>query len=870
MLRLSNLRISTRIAIVCVVPILGFIGFLAKELPEKMKIARAAENVLAVIETAPLVSNLIHELQRERGASVGFVASKGQSFADVMRNQRSASDKAIAAWRQKIDTIERASIGEKLARSFDEIKSTLASIANTRSNIDSLALGAPQTAEYFTSTIAKFLSGSEEANNLSSDARIIRSALAFSAILNRKEFAGQERATAMAGFSSGAFTSDIQQRFLRLNTLQEAQTAAFEKSATPAQIAAVNSALKGPVIDELKRLRAIGFAALSEPAAVRTVSGAQWFETATKYIDLLKTAEEQVAADFLALTRNAANDMHKELWIMLAAALAILSIAGALATATALSITRPIGRLVEVMGELTNDRVVDVPYTDQRDEIGKIARTTDIFRSSIAEKVINLRVRAALDVVKSNVMLSDTNYDIIYMNGTMQIMLREAQTELRKALPQFDSGKLIGANVNMFHGKPEHLRKMLDGLTGSYETDIKIGSQKFHLVATAVTDTHGKRAGTVIEWKNETVEKEVEAMVGDIVTAAVAGDFSRRIPLKGKKDFILRLSTALNSLGENTAKALQDMVTMMGALSNGDMTQRISADYQGMLGKLKTDANAMAERIGATISDIKASAREVTNASAEISTSTTDLSQRTEEQAASLEQTSASMEQISATVKKNAENAQIANQSAAGTRDVATRGGAVVAEAVTAMAKIEDSSAKIADIIGVIDEIARQTNLLALNAAVEAARAGDAGRGFAVVASEVRSLAQRSSQAAKDIKDLITSSTVQVKEGVDLVNRTGGSLTEIVESIKKVAEIIADIATASAEQATGLEQINKALTQMDEVTQQNSALVEENAATAKTLEHQAKAMDEQVSFFQLDDNVVAIGAARPAQAAQRR
>ena len=181
------------------------------------------------------------------------------------------------------------------------------------------------------------------------------------------------------------------------------------------------------------------------------------------------------------------------------------------------------------------------------------------------------------------------------------------------------------------------------------------------------------------------------------------------------------------------------------------------------------------------------------------------------------------------------------------------------------MARIEESSRKISDIIGVIDEIARQTNLLALNAAVEAARAGEAGRGFAVVASEVRSLAQRSSQAAKDIKDLITNSTGQVKEGVDLVNRAGTALNEIVESIKKVADIVSDIANASAEQATGIEQVNKALTQMDEVTQQNSALVEENAATAKTLEHQAKAMDERVAFFQLDDAADGHHAARPAE-----
>jgi methyl-accepting chemotaxis protein len=204
---------------------------------------------------------------------------------------------------------------------------------------------------------------------------------------------------------------------------------------------------------------------------------------------------------------------------------------------------------------------------------------------------------------------------------------------------------------------------------------------------------------------------------------------------------------------------------------------------------------------------------------------------------------------MAATVKKNAENSQHANELARGTQSIADRGGAVVAQAVSAMARIEESSRRISDIISVIDEIARQTNLLALNAAVEAARAGEAGRGFAVVASEVRSLAQRSAQAAKDIKDLITNSSGQVQEGVDLVNRAGVSLNEIMESIKEVAAIVADIANASAEQAAGIDQINKALSQMDEVTQQNSALVEQNAATAKTLEDQQLAMSERVRFF---------------------
>jgi methyl-accepting chemotaxis protein len=309
------------------------------------------------------------------------------------------------------------------------------------------------------------------------------------------------------------------------------------------------------------------------------------------------------------------------------------------------------------------------------------------------------------------------------------------------------------------------------------------------------------------------------------------------------------------ALRAEAARQVQRVVTGLGSglerMARGDLTYRITDEFVDEYKKVREDFNAAIDQLQDTIKSIAQSSSEVSNAASEISASTSDLSQRTEEQAASLEETSASMEQMSVTVKKNAENAAQANQFANETAVVADRGGAVVAQAVDAMARIECSSRKISDIISVIDEIARQTNLLALNAAVEAARAGEAGRGFAVVASEVRSLAQRSSQAAKDIKDLITNSSTQVQEGVELVNKAGASLTEIVESIKKVAQIVGEIAVASNEQATGIDQINTALNQMDEVTQQNSALVEENAATAKTLEQQSGAMSESVGAFKL-------------------
>ena len=337
--------------------------------------------------------------------------------------------------------------------------------------------------------------------------------------------------------------------------------------------------------------------------------------------------------------------------------------------------------------------------------------------------------------------------------------------------------------------------------------------------------------------------------------AAKQAEETRAAAAKQAEEMSAAAEEARAAAAKQQAAVVESLTRGLDHLAKGDLAYRSTEELAPEYQKVQDDFNTAMAQLQQTIQAIAVATREVASASAEISSGTTDLSQRTEEQAASLEETSASMEQISSIVKKNADNAQQANQFTNSTREVADRGGAVVAQAVSAMARIEGSSGKISDIISIIDEIARQTNLLALNAAVEAARAGEAGRGFAVVASEVRSLAQRSSQAAKDIKDLITSSTGQVKEGVELVNKTGASLTEILGSIKKVAEIVSDIAAASAEQSSGIDQVNIALTQMDEVTQQNSALVEQNAAAAKALEQQSQTMDERVSFFQLGQDM---------------
>ncbi|HRD49815.1 MAG TPA: methyl-accepting chemotaxis protein [Candidatus Contendobacter sp.] len=301
----------------------------------------------------------------------------------------------------------------------------------------------------------------------------------------------------------------------------------------------------------------------------------------------------------------------------------------------------------------------------------------------------------------------------------------------------------------------------------------------------------------------------------------------------------------------------------------GNLTQRIDPQYLQRgdeIGDLAKALDQMAVQLKDIVGNVTQATTQVSSAAAEIAQGSSDLAQRTEEQASALEETASSMEELTSTVKQSADNAGQANQLASAARAQAEQGGQVVDQAITAMSAINQSSRKIADIIGVIDEIAFQTNLLALNAAVEAARAGEQGRGFAVVAGEVRKLAQRSADAAKEIKSLITDSVNKVEDGGQLVERSGHTLKEIVTSIKKVSDIVAEIAAASREQASGIEQVNKAILQMDQVTQQNAALVEQTAAASHAMGDQAKELQHLMGFFTLDGRgaTTSATASRPA------
>ena len=377
------------------------------------------------------------------------------------------------------------------------------------------------------------------------------------------------------------------------------------------------------------------------------------------------------------------------------------------------------------------------------------------------------------------------------------------------------------------------------------------------LAANPVADESGAKLGTVVEWLDRTAEVNAEREVATVVESAAAGDFSKRIAEADKAGFMLEMAQRLNAVLSTSERALCEIGNILKAIAEGDLTCTIDADFEGVFAELKANSN----------SQIRDATDSINTAAREIAAGNSDLSRRTEEQATSFEETASSVEELTTTVKQNAENAHQANALAAEASTSATRGGEVVAQAVTSMAGITESNREIADITALIDGIAFQTNLLALNAAVEAARAGEQGQGFAVVAPEVRSLAQRAAEAAKDIKSVIANSVGKVDEGARLVQHAGAAMEEIVSRVQRVSALAGEIASASEEQSNGLQQVNQAVTQIDQITQQNAALVEEAAAAAKSLQDQAEALLSAVAIFKVTDEQSAVR--RPACAATR-
>ncbi|MDV3468819.1 methyl-accepting chemotaxis protein [Stenotrophomonas sp. C3(2023)] len=590
-------------------------------------------------------------------------------------------------------------------------------------------------------------------------------------------------------------------------------------------------------------------------------------ETRTKHL-AASTALEALIAEDNRLARAAAEQASST--YSASATLMVLALLGGAALGLVLvwlfarALVGSVRGAVAVASDVASGKLDGHIDVSRQDEVGELLQAMQRMQRDLRERIErdqriageNLRIRTALDYSSTGVYLTDASSTIVYSNRALQQSLQQYQDELRRDLPEFDAqASLVGHPVTVL----EHGGRMDSELMATLKQHdvarrpMQYGDAQFAQVVSTIRGEDGEPVGYVVEWRDRTQEAAVEAEVARVIAQAASGDLSGRIDDDGKDGFFLQLAQQINGLLDANASSISQISNLLTALSRGDLTVRMHGDYEGVFARMRDDANATADQLSGIVTRIKHSSRAISTAAGEIASGNSDLSRRTEQQAANLEETAASMEELTSTVRQNAEHARQANQLAIGAHGVASQGGEVVGQVVTTMSAIEASSKKIAEIISVIDGIAFQTNILALNAAVEAARAGEQGRGFAVVASEVRTLAQRSAAAAKEIKGLIDDSVGKVADGSALVHKAGATMGEIVASVQRVTDIMAEISAASQEQSTGIEQVNQTVVQMDETTQQNAALVEEATAAARAMEEQAGQLSEAVSVFTLDE-----------------
>ena len=565
-------------------------------------------------------------------------------------------------------------------------------------------------------------------------------------------------------------------------------------------------------VDRAAKARALVASGLGSSAKADLTTG----ETKQKF-DVLSAQLDKV----IELNRKSANSVTTAAnrmytmgrTIIIAMLVLAVALGFGIAMYVAKAISKPVGATIAIFKRMSAGHLDNVIDTSRRDEVGELQTNLSLMQDQLRK--LMAENQAQLSAINKSQAVIEMQLDgtIITANENFQRVSGYTLDELK--------GRHHSMMVDAGYRNSDDYRRLWDGLrngqanNGRYQCLAK-GNRPLWLEGSynPISGADGK-------------PYKVMKYVSDVTTQ-------------------VQLTQAM----EQAVTQTQDVVKIA---VEGDLTARIgTTDKQGELRKLAESINSLLASMGDIVAKVKGAATEVHRGAEEISSGNANLSQRTEQQSSSLEETASSMEEMTSTVKQNADNAGQANQLATAARDQAEKGGMVVGKAVKAMTEINVSSKKIADIIGVIDEIAFQTNLLALNAAVEAARAGEQGRGFAVVATEVRSLAGRSATAAKEIKDLIQDSVKKVEDGSVLVTQSGQTLEQIVASVKKVSDIVAEIAAASREQSSGIEQVNRAVMQMDEMTQQNAALVEEATAASQSMADQARDLNQMMNRYRLD------------------
>ncbi|WP_164870976.1 methyl-accepting chemotaxis protein [Mesobaculum littorinae] len=764
---------------VAAVPLVGLLALSVWIVVPKVKEALVYSEISDATELATLMSSLVHEQQKERGATAVYLTTSGESYGAELREQRKVTETRRGLVVSDLSAyLERISGGEahaEVARALEGVATELARLGEVRAQVDRLEISPAEAVAFYTGLNNRIIGAILQFGRLSDDSAVISSIDAFASFLSGKDLAGIERAIGSSAFSTGEFTLATLLRLKELISSQEAYYSFFLADAPVEAAQDFETIMNSEAAKNVQRMRDIAFDA-GPGGDLQGVSGDSFFTAQTQKIDLLKDLEDAFARDLLTLLDKRTFAARV---VVALSVLGLIAVIG-LSLGMAILIARTIrSDMTDVTGAATamaaGDLDVALPKS-KGNELGQIAGALDQFRQSI-----------------------------------ITAQSREAEARARE--------------------KAEQERQRQAELAAQRAADEEAESERRQIEA--------QRA------REQKIAQEIAA----VVASCANGDFSQRLRTDDKDGVLAELCQGINDIGSATEEGLAGIAAVLDKLADGDLSGRVSNTHRGVFAKIAAQLNVTTEKLAAIVLQIISSSGTIDASSNEIADAMGDIARRTEQSAASLEETAAALEELSASVKSTADGAQTVQKAASDARSEAAESFEIAGETVEAMKGIEDSAKQISRIIDVIDDIAFQTNLLALNAGVEAARAGDAGRGFAVVASEVRGLAQRSSEAAREINAIVSGSQRQVEAGSASVNKSRDALERILTAINAVGERVNDIADATKQQSSGIAEINTAMSDLDRSTQQNAAMFEETTAASQAMRDEAQTLTGTVSHF---------------------
>ena len=815
--------IRLRLFVLFAAVIAAVLFYAGREFNSQWQVRGSMERGLQYSELAVQINGVVHELQKERGLSAGFIASRATRFKSELSTQHTYTNTARSA----LDSWLAASARERLESSnkaVEEARSELAKLDATRAQISALELAGADSFNYYSASIERLTRVLEIAVAQAAELELARGMNAYLMFVLAKEQAGRERASINGLFAANAAADvKLHRRIITILTAQDTYLANFRTLAPPTWVVGLNAALDSSSGRDTARLRQIALERME--LGDFGVEPTQWFAAITQKINLLKAEEDRIAAALLERARTLSGEATQRLALSVAMGAAV-ALAALLFSLQLSGLLRGLRGNAEAAQRIAQGKLDERIEARHHNELGEIER-------GLADVQQNLHL-----------MIDDAT------------QLVEAALAGRLAT-RADASRHQGDYRRIVQGVNDTLDAVIGPLNvaADYVEQIARGA-----IPAKITDTYNGDFNTLKNNLNTAIDA-VNALVADAVMlaqAAIEGRLDTRADASRHQGDYRRIVDGVNSTLDAVIAPINEVKRVMVALSGGDLTQKITDDYAGDFQVLQNAVNDSMDKLAEIIEQVRGAADALTNAAGQVSATAQSLSQSSSEQAASVEETSASIEQMSASINQNSENAKITDAMASKSSAEAGEGGQAVKSTVEAMKNIAGK-------IGIIDDIAYQTNLLALNAAIEAARAGETGRGFAVVADEVRKLAERTSLATREIGGMVAAiqqgteravDTMQqgvqrVRDGVEMSNRAGSSMAQISAGADQVLTAVREISTALHEQSLASNDIARNIERIADMTEHNSVTVRETAATAETLEQLAGTLREQASRFRV-------------------